>query len=73
MYGSNRLGYFEDDVFLGKKCIGKFCNIIASPVNPMPFIGTQKTLPTLPPVVIQPISSSSVGIVFGKKRYELSD
>ena len=39
----------------------------------MPFIGTQKTLPTLPPVVIQPLSSSSVSIVFGKKRYELSD
>jgi len=73
MYGSQRLGYLEDDVFLGKKCIGKFCNIVANPVNPMPFIGTQKTLPTLPPVVIQPISSSSVGIVFGKKRYELSD
>jgi len=73
MYGSNRLGYLEDEVFLGRKCIGKFCNIVANPVNPMPFIGTQKTLPTLPPVVIQPISSSSVSIVFGKKRYELSD
>ena len=73
MYGSQRLGYFEDDVFLGRKCIGKFCNITANPANPMPFIGTQKTLPTLPPVVIQPISSSSVGIVFGKKRYEISD
>jgi hypothetical protein len=73
MYGSNRLGYIEDDVFLGRRCIGKFCNIVANPVNPMPFIGTQKTSPTLPPVVIQPISSSSVGIVFGKKRYEISD
>ena len=73
MYGSNRLGYLEDEVFLGKKCIGKFCNIIANPANPMPFIGTQKTLPTLPPVVIQPIVSSNVGIVFGKKRYEISD
>jgi RHS repeat-associated protein len=73
MYGSNRLGYFEDEVFLGRKCIGKFCNIVANPANPMPFIGTQKTLPTLPPVVIQPISSSSVSVVFGKKRYELSD
>jgi RHS repeat-associated protein len=39
----------------------------------MPFIGTQKTLPTLPPVVIQPMVSSSVSVVFGKKRYELSD
>jgi len=58
---------------MGKKCIGKFCNIVANPINPMPFIGTQKTLPTLPPVVIQPISSSSVGVVFGKKRYEISD
>jgi len=73
MYGSQRLGYLEDEVFLGKKCIGKFCNIVANPANPMPFIGTQKTLPTLPPVVIQPISSSSVSIVFGKKRYEISD
>jgi RHS repeat-associated protein len=73
MYGSQRLGYLEDDVFMGKKCIGKFCNITANPINPMPFIGTQKTLPTLPPVVIQPIVSSSVSIVFGKKRYELSD
>ena len=73
MYGSNRLGYLEDEVFLGKKCIGKFCNIIANPANPMPFIGTQKILPTLPPVVIQPVSSSTVSVVFGKKRYELSD
>jgi len=73
MYGSQRLGYLEHDVFLGRKCIGKFCNIVANPVNPMPFIGTQKTLPTLPPVVIQPISSSSVSVVFGKKRYEISD
>jgi len=73
MYGSQRLGYIEDDVFLGRKCIGKFCNIIANPVNPMPFIGTQKTLPTLPPVVIQPMVSSSVSVVFGKKRYEISD
>jgi RHS repeat-associated protein len=73
MYGSQRLGYLEDEVFMGKKCIGKFCNIVVNLVNPMPFIGTQKTLPTLPPVVIQPISSSSVSIVFGKKRYELSD
>jgi RHS repeat-associated protein len=73
MYGSQRLGYLEDEVFLGKKCIGKFCNIIANPANPMPFIGTQKTLPTLPPVVIQPMVSSSVSVVFGKKRYEISD
>jgi uncharacterized protein (TIGR02594 family) len=73
IYGSQRLGYLEDEVFLGKRCTGKFCNIVANPANPMPFIGTQKTLPTLPPVVIQPISSSSVSIVFGKKRYELSD
>jgi hypothetical protein len=73
MYGSNRLGYIEDEVFLGKKCMGKFCNITANPINPMPFIGTQKTLPTLPPVVIQSMVSSSVGIVFGKKRYELTD
>jgi hypothetical protein len=73
IYGSQRLGYLEDEVFLGKKCIGKFCNIVANPANPMPFIGTQKTLPTLPPVVIQPVSSSSVSVVFGKKRYEISD
>ena len=73
MYGSQRLGYLEDEVFMGKKCIGKFCNIIASPVNPIPFIGTQKTSPILPPVVIQPMVSSSVSVVFGKKRYELSD
>jgi hypothetical protein len=50
MYGSQRLGYIEDEVFLGRKCIGKFCNIVANPANPMPFIGTQKTLPTLPPL-----------------------
>jgi len=73
IYGSQRLGYLEDEVFMSKKCIGKFCNIIANPANPMPFIGTQKTLPTLPPIVIQPISSSSVSVVLGKKRYELSD
>jgi RHS repeat-associated protein len=73
IYGSQRLGYFEDDAFLGRKCIGKFCNIIANPTNPMPFIGTQKTLPTLPPIVIQPMVSSSVGVMFGKKRYEISD
>ena len=73
IYGSQRLGYLENEVFMGKKCIGKFCNIIANPVNPMPFIGTQKTLPTLPPVVIQPMVSSSVSVVFGKKRYEISD
>ena len=56
MYGSNRLGYIEDDVFLGRKCIGKFCNIIAP------------TLPLLPSV-----ASKSVSVVFGKKRYEISD
>jgi hypothetical protein len=56
IYGSQRLGYIEDEVFLGRKCIGKFCNIVAP------------TLPLLPSV-----ASNSVGIVFGKKRYELSD
>jgi hypothetical protein len=56
MYGSNRLGYFEDEVFLGRKCIGKFCNIIA---------------PTLP--LLSSVASKSVDIVFGNKRYELSD
>ena len=70
IYGSQRLGYIGDNVFLGRKCIGKFCNIVANPVNTTPFIDTQKTLP---PVVIQPIGSSSVGVVFGKKRYEISD
>jgi hypothetical protein len=56
MYGSQRLGYLEDDVFLGRKCIGKFCNIVAP------------TLPLLPS-----IASNSVSVMFGKKRYELSD
>jgi hypothetical protein len=56
MYGSQRLGYFEDEVFMGRKCIGKFCNIVAP------------TLPLLPSV-----ASKSVSVVFGKKRYELSD
>ena len=56
MYGSQRLGYLEDDVFLGRKCIGKWCNIL-TPVLPM-----------LPSTL-----SNSVSIVFGKKRYELSD
>jgi predicted chitinase len=56
MYGSNRLGYIEDNVFLGRKCIGKWCNVL-TPVLPM-FPSTL---------------SNSVSIVFGKKRYELSD
>jgi hypothetical protein len=56
MYGSQRLGYLEDEVFLGKKCIGKLCNIAAP------------TLPLLPSV-----ASNSVSVVFGKKRYEISD
>jgi hypothetical protein len=56
MYGSNRLGYLEDEVFLGRKCIGKFCNVL-TPVLPM-FPSTL---------------SNSVSVVFGKKRYELSD
>ncbi len=34
MYGSQRLGYFEDEVFLGRKCIGKWCNVL-TPVLPM--------------------------------------
>jgi len=54
--GSNRLGYFEDEVFLGRKCIGKWCNVLT---------------PVLP--VIPSTLSNSVGIVFGKKRYEISD
>jgi len=56
MYGSNRLGYLEDEVFLGRKCIGKWCNVL-TPVLPM-FPSTL---------------SNSVSVVFGKKRYELSD
>jgi hypothetical protein len=56
MYGNNRLGYIEDEVFLGRKCMGKWCNVL-TPV-----------LPVLPSSL-----SNSVGIVFGKKRYELSD
>jgi RHS repeat-associated protein len=56
MYGSNRLGYLEDDVFLGRKCIGKWCNVL-TPVLPM-FPSTL---------------SNSVSVVFGKKKYELSD
>ena len=56
MYGSQRLGYFEDEVFLGRKCISKWCNVL-TPVLPM-FSSTL---------------SNSVGVVFGKKRYELSD
>jgi RHS repeat-associated protein len=56
MYGSQRLGYLEDEVFLGRKCIGKWCNVL-TPVLPM-FPSTL---------------SNSVSIVFGKKRYEISD
>jgi hypothetical protein len=56
MYGSQRLGYLEDDVFMGRKCISKWCNVL-TPVLPM-FPSTL---------------SNSVSIVFGKKRYELSD
>jgi RHS repeat-associated protein len=56
MYGSQRLGYLEDDVFMGRKCISKWCNVL-TPVLPM-FPSTL---------------SSSVSVVFGKKRYELSD
>jgi RHS repeat-associated protein len=56
MYGSQRLGYFEDEVFMGRKCIGKWCNVL-TPVLPM-----------LPSSL-----SNSVSIVFGKKRYEISD
>jgi RHS repeat-associated protein len=56
MYGSQRLGYLEDEVFLGRKCIGKWCNVLT---------------PVLP--VIPSTLSNSVSIVFGKKRYELSD
>ena len=56
MYGSQRLGYFEDEVFMGRKCIGKWCNVL-TPVLPM-FPSTL---------------SNSVGVMFGKKRYELGD
>jgi hypothetical protein len=56
MYGSQRLGYLEDGVFMGKKCIGKWCNVL-TPVLPM-FPSTL---------------SNSVSVVFGKKRYEISD
>jgi hypothetical protein len=56
IYGSQRLRYIEDNVFFGRKCIGKFCNIVAP------------TLPLLPS-----IASNSVSVVFGKKKYELSD
>jgi hypothetical protein len=56
MYGSQRLGYLEDGVFLGRKCIGKWCNVL-TPVLPM-FPSTL---------------SNSVGVVLGKKRYELND
>ncbi|MCX8142717.1 MAG: hypothetical protein N3F62_00520 [Bacteroidia bacterium] len=56
MYGSQRLGYLEDDVFMGRKCISKWCNVLT---------------PVLP--VIPSTLSNSVSIVFGKKRYELSD
>jgi RHS repeat-associated protein len=56
MYGSNRLGYLEDEMFLGRKCKGKWCNVL-TPVLPM-FPSTL---------------SNSVSVVFGKKRYELSD
>ena len=34
MYGSQRLGYLEDGVFLGRKCISKWCNVL-TPVLPM--------------------------------------
>jgi hypothetical protein len=56
MYGSQRLGYLEDGVFLGRKCIGKWCNVLTS------------VLPILPSSL-----SNSVGVMFGKKKYELSD
>jgi hypothetical protein len=51
------LGYLEDGVFLGRKCIGKWCNVLT------PVI-TNTSKHSL---------SNSVGVVFGKKKYELSD
>jgi hypothetical protein len=54
MYGSQRLGYIEDNVLL--RCIGKWCNVL-TPV-----------LPVLPSSL-----SNSVSVVFGKKKYKLSD
>ena len=54
MYGSQRLGYIEDNVLLRR--IGKWCNVL-TPV-----------LPVLPSSL-----SNSVSVVFGKKKYKLSD
>lgn len=73
IYGSQRLGYLEDEVFLGRKCKGKFCNIVALPIGNMSSVFTNKAIPISLPSVVFPNYSTNTSIYFGKKRYEMND
>jgi hypothetical protein len=75
MYGSQRIGYLVEDIYLGRNCKYKFCATIN---NPMPFNPNTSTAKFFTPITFPPLPSLTnvstyTPIYFGNKRYELND
>ncbi len=72
MYGSQRLGYMEDKVYLGRKCQTPLCSTLSLNVG-NGSMSNAKTIPGISIPVLLPGSSTVTPIYFGNKRYELND